>query len=72
VRYSAVVKKMEIIAVDHPGPNPPIASPLERALLLDRRGGVGEERCVRQDCAQLVLKGLAFCLDHTFERGVRK
>ena len=29
-------------------------------------------RCVRQDCAQLVLKGSAFCLDHTFERGIRK
>jgi len=48
------------------------SSPLEKALLLDRRRGVGEERCLRQDCAQLVLKGLAFCLDHTFERGVRK
>jgi hypothetical protein len=48
------------------------SSPLEKALLLERRGGLSHEVCIQQGCNERTLKGSAFCLNHTFERGVRK
>ena len=48
------------------------SSPLEKSLLLARRGGLSNEQCVQQGCHELAVNGSAFCLNHTFERGVRK
>lgn len=48
------------------------ASPLEKALLLEHRGGYADEVCVQQGCNGRTLRGSAYCLDHTFEHGVRK
>ena len=48
------------------------SSSLEKALLLGRRGGLSEDTCIQQGCNERMLKGSAFCLNHTFERGVRK
>jgi hypothetical protein len=48
------------------------SAPLEMALLIERRGGLSAEVCVQQGCPESVLKGSAFCLNHTYERGVRK
>jgi len=48
------------------------SGPLEKSLLLERRGGLSEEACLQLGCGERSLKGSAFCLNHTFERGVRK
>lgn len=45
---------------------------LEQQLLLQRRGGLGRDACVVQGCDHLVVLGSAFCLAHTYERGIRK
>ncbi|MCV2357344.1 hypothetical protein LNV09_24655, partial [Paucibacter sp. B2R-40] len=45
---------------------------LEKRLLLESRGGLGPEGCICLGCSAPVLLGSAFCLDHTYERGVRK
>lgn len=48
------------------------STPLEQQLLLQSRGGLGKESCMVQGCCQLVVLNSAFCLAHTYERGVRK
>lgn len=48
------------------------SAPLEQQLLLQSRGGLGKESCMVQGCSQLVVLSSAFCLAHTYERGVRK
>jgi hypothetical protein len=48
------------------------SSQLEMSLLLNRRGGVGADKCIQMGCGEFVLNGSAFCLKHTYERGVRK
>lgn len=48
------------------------SGPLEQSLLLARRGGLGIDRCMQMGCDEVVLKGSAFCLGHTYERGVRQ
>jgi hypothetical protein len=45
---------------------------LEEQLLLERRGGLGTEKCIWRGCESVVLRGSAFCLNHTYEQGVRK
>lgn len=46
--------------------------PLEKALLLEARGGLTDAACLRLGCALPALKRSAFCVDHTYERGVWK
>jgi hypothetical protein len=46
--------------------------PLEKALLLEHRGGISDEVCLQQGCSLNTIGKSAFCLDHTYERGVRK
>jgi hypothetical protein len=48
------------------------ARQLQEELLLERRGGLGAERCIWQGCSKRVLHGSAFCLQHTYDQGVRK
>ena len=48
------------------------SKPLQMELLLKQRGGLGKEQCIMQGCTEPVLLGSAFCLPHTYERGVRK
>jgi len=48
------------------------ASPLEKLLLLQGRGGLSTERCRWKSCQEFALIGSAFCVDHTYEMGVRK
>ena len=48
------------------------ATELEKQLLLTHRGGLRTERCIVAGCKSTVLQKSAFCLDHTYERGVRK
>lgn len=47
-------------------------SALEKAYLLEARGGVSAEICVWAGCSNRRLKESAFCLDYTFEVGVRE
>lgn len=48
------------------------SSPLEKGLLLESRGGLSSETCMWQRCDAPCLNGSAYCLDHTYEKGVRK
>jgi hypothetical protein len=48
------------------------ASIVEMTLLLEHRGGLGTSSCIQQGCTSPTVKGSAFCLSHTYERGVRK
>lgn len=48
------------------------SSELEKQLLVESRGGLGSEQCICAGCSDPVLLGSAFCLNHTYERGVRK
>jgi hypothetical protein len=48
------------------------ATSLEKSLLLSNRGGLASEKCLMGGCAQRVIVGSAFCLDHTYAQGVRK
>lgn len=48
------------------------SSPMEKQLLFSTRGGESEERCLVAGCSSKAIKGSAFCLEHTYERGVRK
>jgi hypothetical protein len=48
------------------------SSPLEKGLLLESRGGLSSEACMWRHCGAPSLKGSAYCLDHTYEKGVRK
>ena len=48
------------------------SSHLEMSLLCNGRGGASTEKCIQMGCSELSLKGSAFCLKHTYERGVRK
>ncbi len=44
----------------------------QKRLLLQRRGGETEEKCVWMGCEQKRVKGVAYCIDHLYETGVRK
>jgi hypothetical protein len=48
------------------------ATHLEKQLLLAQRGGLAAERCLVAGCASTAIRKSAFCLDHTYERGVRR
>ncbi len=48
------------------------SSSLEKQLLLSTRGGESQERCLVAGCSSRAIKASAFCLEHTYERGVRK
>ena len=45
---------------------------LEEQLLLQHRGGLGLEKCISLGCENPELLGSDFCLNHTYEQGVRK
>lgn len=45
---------------------------LEKWLLLSNRGGCSDEKCRQAGCDLYALNGSAFCLDHTYEMGVRE
>lgn len=48
------------------------SSKLEKQLLCSQRGGESDEPCIVMGCNGKALKGLAFCLAHAYERGIRK
>jgi hypothetical protein len=48
------------------------SSPLQRSLLMSQRGGTSDEQCFVMGCKEKSLKGLAFCVGHAYERGIRK
>ncbi len=48
------------------------ASALEKALLLAERGGFGTSTCIRQGCSAPTLQRSAFCLEHSYEQGLRR
>ena len=48
------------------------SSAMEKDLLLTTRGGVSRDKCVVAGCQERALLLSAFCLEHTYERGVRK
>jgi len=41
-------------------------------LLLDSRGGLSENACVKAGCGNLALKSLAYCPAHAYEIGLRE
>jgi hypothetical protein len=48
------------------------ASALQKSLLLESRGGLLSDVCIEKDCIDRCLKGSVFCLNHSFQRGIRK
>jgi hypothetical protein len=44
----------------------------EKELLLQRRGGETEEKCVWAECTKRKVKGMALCIDHLYATGARK
>ena len=45
---------------------------LQKQLLIENRGGLSTEPCGWSGCAINVVKGSAFCVNHTYEMGVRE
>jgi len=48
------------------------SGPLQKQLLFGSRSGDSEQRCLVAGCQRHALHGLAFCLEHAYERGIRK
>ena len=48
------------------------ASTLEKELLLRTRGGAGTEGCAWANCPNPALAGMAICVDHLVQSGVRR
>jgi len=44
----------------------------EKELLLVRRGGVTDEKCIWLGCDRLKVRGVAYCIDHLYATGARK
>jgi hypothetical protein len=44
----------------------------QKALLLQRRGGETDEKCVWMSCEKKRVKGMAFCIDHLYATGARR
>jgi hypothetical protein len=44
----------------------------EKALLLQRRGGEIDEKCVWLRCEKRKVRGVAYCIDHLYATGARK
>jgi hypothetical protein len=40
--------------------------PYRRTLLIEMHGGLDEKECMFRGCAQMVMKGCAFCVDHVY------
>lgn len=45
---------------------------LEKALLLQRRGGETAEKCAWLGCERRKVRGVAYCIDHLYATGARK
>ena len=45
---------------------------LEKDLLIRNRGGLSAEVCRFRNCPNLAILESAFCVDHTYEMGVRE
>jgi len=45
---------------------------LEKALLLQHRGGETNEKCVWLGCERNRALGVAYCIDHLYATGTRK
>lgn len=41
-------------------------------LLIDSRGGLSEVRCIKAICQNKAFKSLAYCLEHSYEIGLRE
>lgn len=48
------------------------ATPFQKQLLLQFRGGLSNDICNWARCEKPSVKGVAFCIDHLFETGARK
>jgi hypothetical protein len=44
----------------------------QKALLLQSRGGLTEEKCAWLGCEKKKVKGVAFCIDHLYATGTRR
>lgn len=49
-----------------------ISEEKRKQLLLASRGGTTDEKCDCNDCTNYKVKGVALCLDHLYDAGVRK
>ncbi len=47
-------------------------SDIEKEFILESRGGVGEDECMKYGCGKKVVKSTAYCIDHLYELGVKK
>jgi hypothetical protein len=43
-----------------------------KALLLETRGEAESGHCIVAGCTKAPLNHLAFCIEHAFERGIRR
>lgn len=46
--------------------------PMQKAFLLESRGGTTQEECMWSNCPKNRVKGVAYCVDHLYETGARK
>jgi hypothetical protein len=48
------------------------ATPLQKAILVQARGGLADARCIWSGCDKPQVKGVAYCADHLFQTGARE
>ena len=49
-----------------------ISLDVRKALLLQFRGGITDEPCMRLGCEKKRVKGVVYCIDHLYENGGRR
>jgi hypothetical protein len=48
------------------------ATPLQKAFLVQARGGLTGATCIWAGCGKLQVKGVVYCADHLFQTGARE
>jgi hypothetical protein len=43
----------------------------EKALVLERLGGEGDETCIWVDCSERAIRGIVYCVHHLYANGGR-
>jgi len=48
------------------------AMPSRRQYLIQSRGGLTDEKCIRLGCEQRRVRGVVYCADHLYQTGARE
>lgn len=47
-------------------------SDIEKEFILEYRGGLSDDECMKYGCDKNCVRGTAYCIDHLYELGVKK